>query len=430
MAGSSKKKAASSDCSKPSITLDSFFKPLKATTSTSIKSKSQKNGVNTKPQVLSTPQDTSNASKQVQTPSTVGSMTDKKDTCDEQSNTNAAAQASKSSSTATTKSIISPSTRIGKKRREILEDSDEDSDEDEDVSVVHSDKACKDAKTQNASGKNITNDKAKMDEAKDEKEEKSTENTDTKTTATKMATGKTTSSSNKKQKTSNGLSCGWGFLNGNVNQVMKEQAQKKRKSTATTTSKSSQFDGDDAGANVGRNIIKDVYDAGDDLPILSDPAAMFDDMVHNQLCQNGTNLQILKPLLKTLHGRSLKVATMCSGTESPVLALDMIKDAIEDLIQTHNITIELEDGSQVTPTLQLEHVFSCEIEPFKQAYIQRNFQPSRLFRDIRELGQDQAHTAYGGKADVPNTPGCVDLLVAGTSCVDFSNLNNSKVRAK
>ena len=35
----------------------------------------------------------------------------------------------------------------------------------------------------------------------------------------------------------------------------------------------------------------------------------------------------------------------------------------------------------------------------------------------------QAHTAYGGLSDVPG--GC-DILVAGTSCVDFSTLNNSR----
>lgn len=30
--------------------------------------------------------------------------------------------------------------------------------------------------------------------------------------------------------------------------------------------------------------------------------------------------------------------------------------------------------------------------------------------------------------DVPNTPGCVDILIAGTSCVDYSNLNTKRVR--
>lgn len=46
-----------------------------------------------------------------------------------------------------------------------------------------------------------------------------------------------------------------------------------------------------------------------------------------------------------------------------------------------------------------------------------------LFRDVTELGNDYATTAYGASVKVP---GNVDLLIAGTSCVDYSNLNNQK----
>jgi site-specific DNA-cytosine methylase len=74
-------------------------------------------------------------------------------------------------------------------------------------------------------------------------------------------------------------------------------------------------------------------------------------------------------------------------------------------------------------TLGFEHVFSCEIEPFKQAYIERNFSPPILFRDVTELGKKKAHTAYGSLVEVP---GNVDVLIAGTSCVDYSNLNNKQ----
>jgi len=51
--------------------------------------------------------------------------------------------------------------------------------------------------------------------------------------------------------------------------------------------------------------------------------------------------------------------------------------------------------------LELDHVFSCEIEPFKQAYIERNFSPPILFRDVTELGRKKAHTAYGSLVKVP-----------------------------
>ena len=113
-------------------------------------------------------------------------------------------------------------------------------------------------------------------------------------------------------------------------------------------------------------------------------------------------------LATDLNGRPLRVATMCSGTESPLLALDLICKALHE-----------QHGVQ----LNVEHVFSCEIEPFKQAYIERNFAPPLLFRDIRELDQEQATTAYGALRPVP---GNVDVLIAGTSCVDYSNLNTKQ----
>ncbi|KAI9007348.1 hypothetical protein BC832DRAFT_530709, partial [Gaertneriomyces semiglobifer] len=113
---------------------------------------------------------------------------------------------------------------------------------------------------------------------------------------------------------------------------------------------------------------------------------------------------------RKLNGRKLRVATMCSGTESPLLALNLV---------SRLVNTKLHYGVD----LEIEHVFSCEIEPFKQAYIERNFAPPLLFRDVCELGQDTAITAYG--AEVP-VPGNVDLLIAGTSCVDYSNLNNEK----
>ena len=135
------------------------------------------------------------------------------------------------------------------------------------------------------------------------------------------------------------------------------------------------------------------------LPVISDIGDMFEDLV--------SRVPGIEAFLGAMT-RPLRVATMCSGTESPLLALDKIADATEKLY-----------GNRMA----IDHVFSCEIEPFKQAYIERNFAPPILFRDIRELGGDEATTAYGAKVDVPHN---VDMLVAGTSCVDYSNLNNER----
>ncbi|KAJ3265798.1 hypothetical protein HDU77_003818 [Chytriomyces hyalinus] len=107
----------------------------------------------------------------------------------------------------------------------------------------------------------------------------------------------------------------------------------------------------------------------------------------------------------------LRVATMCSGTESPLLAIKLISDALSAKLGVPDI-------------LKVHHVFSCEIEPFKQAYIDRNFSPPILFRDVKELSNKVATTAYGSIVPVP---GNVDILIAGTSCVDYSSLNNKKL---
>ncbi|KAG7093640.1 hypothetical protein E1B28_007303 [Marasmius oreades] len=137
-----------------------------------------------------------------------------------------------------------------------------------------------------------------------------------------------------------------------------------------------------------------------DLPPINNIPSIFADIV--------SRTPKVQEVAEHVEGRKLRVATMCSGTESPLLALELIQASMKEKYHVD---------------LQVEHVFSCEIEPFKQAYIERNFHPPLLFRDVCELGNDQAHTAYGALATVP---GDVDLLVAGTSCVDYSNLNNEK----
>ena len=211
---------------------------------------------------------------------------------------------------------------------------------------------------------------------------------------------------------------------------------------------------------------KPPYAGGKDLEVISDIQHMFDDMIVSKILSNDRYTTLLCRFMTELQQRGpIKIATMCSGTESPILALDMIQNAIHDAaitVATYNsqntgtnrslyqeaivnnepfrqlvASLQQQQQSEATTTnssssllleklFPIQHVFSCEIEPFKQAYIERNFSPPILFRDIRELGNDQAYTAYGALVDVPNTPGSVDILIAGTSCVDYSNLNNQK----
>ncbi|KAF3914918.1 hypothetical protein ABW20_dc0107988 [Dactylellina cionopaga] len=153
-----------------------------------------------------------------------------------------------------------------------------------------------------------------------------------------------------------------------------------------------------AAAIKGAPRTKWAPEAMNELPPISSIQDIFLDMTKNN--------EKLQNVAARLNGRPLRVATMCSGTESPLLALGLIITHLKSLFNAD---------------MAIEHVFSCEIEPWKQAYIERNFQPPILFRDVCELGGEFATTAYGAKVRVP---GNCDLLVAGTSCVDYSSLNN------
>lgn len=105
------------------------------------------------------------------------------------------------------------------------------------------------------------------------------------------------------------------------------------------------------------------------LPPLSSIEDIFDDITKQALDRG------LQETLRALNGQELRIATMCSGTESPVLALQLVSDALE---------------KHGAAPLRLNHVFSAEIVPKKQAYIERNFHPPIIFRDIRELTREDA----------------------------------------
>jgi site-specific DNA-cytosine methylase len=142
--------------------------------------------------------------------------------------------------------------------------------------------------------------------------------------------------------------------------------------------------------------------------------------------------------------RQIHVGTMCSGTESPILALNMINLMLRNM--------------ELAP-LEFVHRFSAEIVPFKQGYINSNFKPALLFQDVTEFHpQEKADddgdevqgrpsapqevkrgnveydrskfkdpegtTVYGKREKVPLD---IDILIAGSSCVDFSSLNVKKI---
>ena len=136
----------------------------------------------------------------------------------------------------------------------------------------------------------------------------------------------------------------------------------KKKQKKLVMSDDEEDEGDDIGLNRSKTHADDMK-----LAPLSTMPDIFRDIVRRN--------PELRNAAEAFKGRKFRVATMCSGTESPLLALQLICEAMKDIL-----------GAD----LEVDHVFSCEIEPFKQAYIERNFHPPILFRDVTELGGEEA----------------------------------------
>lgn len=73
------------------------------------------------------------------------------------------------------------------------------------------------------------------------------------------------------------------------------------------------------------------------------------------------------------------IGTICSGTDVPVMVLNLLNEAFRNKFQRD--------------FLIYHHQFSCEIEPFKQAFIRRNHDPPIIFRNVVELGAHGAENA-------------------------------------
>jgi len=144
--------------------------------------------------------------------------------------------------------------------------------------------------------------------------------------------------------------------------LSKPGAGKKKKQKKLVISEGEEDEDDGIGLNRNKTHADDMK-----LAPLSTMPEIFRDIVRRN--------PELKNVAEAFKGRKFRVATMCSGTESPLLALQLICEAMKDVLKAD---------------LEVDHVFSCEIEPFKQAYIERNFHPPILFRDVTELGGEEA----------------------------------------
>eukprot|EP01065_Artemidia_motanka_P050637 TRINITY_DN870_c2_g3_i1.p1 TRINITY_DN870_c2_g3~~TRINITY_DN870_c2_g3_i1.p1 ORF type:complete len:1855 (+),score=402.92 TRINITY_DN870_c2_g3_i1:53-5566(+) len=107
----------------------------------------------------------------------------------------------------------------------------------------------------------------------------------------------------------------------------------------------------------------------------------------------------------------LRIGTACSGTEAPILGMQMVNEQRRLVGQTE---------------IPWSQTFSCEIEPFKAAYIARCVGGDvPIFHDVTELvaKDGAAQTAFGGRQRVPSC----DMFVAGTVCKDFSMLRKCRL---
>jgi C-5 cytosine-specific DNA methylase len=120
----------------------------------------------------------------------------------------------------------------------------------------------------------------------------------------------------------------------------------------------------------------------------------------------------------------IRLQTACSGTDAPSIALGLIKESLDKLCAAQEGKGDSTNGSGggAGHLFDYTHEMSCEIEPFKQAYIGRNFPGVPLFPDITKLtASEQVLDVYGRPQRIPKG----NLFVAGTSCKDFSMLKTS-----
>jgi hypothetical protein len=89
----------------------------------------------------------------------------------------------------------------------------------------------------------------------------------------------------------------------------------------------------------------------------------------------------------------LKVLTFCSGTESPILGLQMVQKSKFSPLNLLESSTKQFLGLRAKYGEQFKFVFdhegSAEIHPAKAAYIQRNFPSKAILRDIIELVLDE-----------------------------------------
>jgi hypothetical protein len=71
------------------------------------------------------------------------------------------------------------------------------------------------------------------------------------------------------------------------------------------------------------------------------------------------------------YGKDIRIGTMCSGTECPIIAMELLQKRknymFREMIDLTHLVL-----AKQSKKLQHKHRFYAEIVPFKQAYVQIN----------------------------------------------------------
>ena len=115
---------------------------------------------------------------------------------------------------------------------------------------------------------------------------------------------------------------------------------------------------------------------------------------HLMLARDG----IQKGIESTDDHNFIGVASACSGTDIGVICLEVVLAMICGLVGI---------------SARVAHVFACEKNPLKRAFLQSQFSPTNMFADAAQLGQRMAWCLQMGKSVI--VPWCF-VFMAGFSC--------------
>eukprot|EP00959_Pyramimonas_sp_CCMP1952_P280914 5871698-Pyramimonas_sp.AAC.1 len=83
---------------------------------------------------------------------------------------------------------------------------------------------------------------------------------------------------------------------------------------------------------------------------------------------------------------TIRMGTACSGTDIVVVAAKRLVATLKELFG-------LPDAFNV------EHVWSCEVDPFKEQFIRQNCAPRAFFRDVTQLNSSTAFNVMTGREE-------------------------------